>query len=114
MGTFNVFRGISDEDKYAGLTKTQWIIIGSGILLCMPILRLTSSIGKMVFIFGIIFSVIIMIAFGIIALFPIPQEKYLYGGGYRMEIILFRILMRKIKKNRVIYVKELLDEGEVN
>lgn len=102
MGTFKNFQGFNDEDKYLKLTKRQWVIILLGVFIAIPIIRITYATNIVAV--GIFLSIMIGLSFTAVALIPLPIDKYLWGGGNRMEVILLRVFIRKFIK-REVYVK---------
>jgi len=100
-GEYNVPTPLKDEDKYLHMTKRQLIYAVLALLLAWGFISLFSSIG--LFPLGLALGFIIMIIIFIFAYVVIPTDRYLLGGGQKVETILLRLLIKSRKK--VIFVK---------
>ncbi len=104
----NVPSPLRDEDKWYKLTKRQWAIMLPAVLVALGMgvflhkLHLTPV--------AIAFGVIVVVGAGFMAFMELPKEKFMYGTGVKLEMILFRIIYRKLPKNKKIYTKNL-DNG---
>lgn len=72
-----------------------------GIMILVMLYNVTSLFG--LGIVGIILGVIVCALLLFISSFPKPEEDYLRGGGLTLDVILLRVIIRKL--NRVIYIK---------
>ena len=99
---------LQDEDKWLYLTRRQLIIIVFPILLALGILKLTYSIGILPV--GIFFAIVLLVLSIAFLAIDVPPEKYLFGSGNKLEIIAFRLLIKKLPMNKKIYTKNL-DNG---
>lgn len=106
--THSVPEPFQDEDKWAHLTKRQILILLPTVLLIFFVV--VASIKLHLLVIGIVLAVLIAIAGLMIAFFEIPDDKYLFGSGTRLEVLSFRVLWKKLPFNRVIYTKNL-DNG---
>ena len=88
---------LKDEDKWLHLTKRQMLIITVPLLLAVGIIKLTIALSILRFT-------------GTILIIEVPPEKYLFGSGNKLEIIAFRLLLKKLPMNKKIYTKNL-DNG---
>lgn len=96
-----------DEDKWFGLTKRQWAILGPVALIVVILVIATISAGLTLFL-PIVFILcgVLILAGIIVAFFEMPYHWYLFGSGFKIERILFRILRKKLsKKSKTIYTK---------
>lgn len=100
-----------DEDKWVFLTKRQWIIIGIGVLIGAGIVGLFYLLGLGAIVqIAFILAALVFIAAVLTAFIPMPERFYLFGGGVRLEILLFRLIKHKWKGSRVIWTANL-DNG---
>ena len=99
---------LQDEDKWLHLTKRQMLIIIVPLLLAVGIIKL--SIAVKLLPLGIFLSVVLLILTGTVLIIEVPTEKYLFGSGNKLEIIAFRLLIKKLPMNKKIYTKNL-DNG---
>jgi len=100
-GEYNVPTPLKDEDKYLHMTKRQLIYAVLALLLAWGLISLFSSIG--LFPLGLALGFIGIIIIFIIAFMVMPADKYLLGGGQKVETILLRLLIKTGK--RIIFVK---------
>lgn len=104
IGTYKIPSEFKDEDKWFKFftLRQLFALIGIGAL-CFIVFRLFSII-HMRFI-GACIDVAILII-GIMCIYaPVPEEKYLIGGGQPFRVILLRMVRKRMKKNRIIYIK---------
>ena len=93
-----------DEDIWLFLTKRQWVILLIGVALGGLVvgifikLHLTAIIGLAFVIAGLI-----LIAAAVVAFITMPERYYLFGGGERLEKILFRLFKKCLKRSKVIW-----------
>ena len=99
---------LRDEDKWWKLTKRQWIIILPSVLLALGICALMKALHMLPI--GIAIAVLIVMGAGVVARMELPEEKYLYGSGVKLETLIIRIVWRKTPGNKKIYTKNL-DNG---
>ncbi len=102
--THQVMSEFKDEDKYVGLTKRQlcWAVPGVFLILFFSKIFLGLHLIELA-----MFVDIIIIGFvAVMMLVKLPADRlYLTGGGLFLQTVLLRIILRKFKKNRVIYTK---------
>ena len=99
-----------DEDKYWKLTKVQIGYLLVGLFLGIGILNFLSMF-QIVFLKILGWVILFLLLFGcfLLGTVPIPNEKYLKGGGLRLDQYLFRLIKKRMKKNRVIYTRYIDD-----
>lgn len=100
----------SDEDRWQvwrfSLSKKSFItlLIGGGVT--YGLFKLTAMIH--VPILGVIMGILLTAAAVALTIIPIPSSEFIKGGGYTLDIILIRKLVRK--KKRFVYVRGLSRE----
>lgn len=109
LGTYRVPREFKDEDRwFRFFTKTQLLIVGIGLAISV-ILFLIMSPFHMV-IPALIISVIVLTICGLLAFLPMPTNKYLYGGGYPIYVIVLRLYRKVFVAKKVVYTKNIPEE----
>ena len=110
-GVHGVPDPFEDEDKWFFLTKRQWLILLPPVTLLVLSIVGMLAIGLAILLpFVIIVLVMVCIGAAIIAFFDMPQNWYIFGGGQRIEKILFRLLKKTRKSSKKIYTKHF-DNG---
>ena len=104
----NVPAPLRDEDRWWKLTKRQWVILLPALLLALGLGALFKSIHM--FPIGVAVAVIILVSAGVVAFIELPNDKYLFGSGVKLEKLLFRILWKRLPANKKVYTKNL-DNG---
>ena len=104
LGNYTIPKELKDEDKwFRFFTKTQLLHIGAAALIDLGIISFFRLI-KVPYV-SIILSEIVMICAVIVAFVPVPTDRFMIGGGYSLRAIMVRLVRKKFRKNRVIYVK---------
>lgn len=108
-GVYKIPKPFKDEDLwFKFFTKTQLLALAIALLVgAVPLIAL-SKIG--LFPLGLIFFLLIVGGTAACFMFDMPEDKYLFGGGEKIAIIVFRILRKKIF-GRFVYVKNYDKEG---
>lgn len=101
----NVPSPLKDEDKWYKLTKRQWAIMGPAVLIALLVGFIMYKIHLLPV--GIAFGVLLVVGAWFIAFTELPDDKFMYGTGVKLEMILFRIIYRKLPWNKKIYTKNL-------
>ena len=102
-----------DEDKWLFLTKRQWVIMligafwGGLVVWLFFMLHLTAIIGVAFVLAGLLLIAAVMVAF-----FPMPDRFYLFGGGEKMEKIIFRLIKKCRKSSKVIWTANYENDSE--
>ncbi len=110
-GKYRIPREFKDEDKwFRFFTKQQLIYLAAAIGIDFILIVLSLSLHILGV--GIALSVITLMVVMFLAFFVMPPDKYLIGGGYRITVILLRVLYRRLPQNRVLYVKGYGHIGE--
>ena len=101
-----VMSELKDEDRWLKyFTIKQLIYYGIaifiGIVETMLLHRLfhAEAIGFVLIIVNVAISVLLQLKI------PDGNDKYIIGGGMPLQLIVFRLVLKSIPKNRVIYVK---------
>lgn len=103
-GVYRVPREFKDEDRwFRFFTKTQLLIMGVAVGICGILFLLFSIVG--LFVPALILSVVVLAIAGLLAFLPMPDNKYMYGGGYPVYIIAKRLINKKYIAKKQIYVK---------
>jgi len=111
-GTYRVPREFKDEDKwFRFFTKIQLLIVGIGVGICILLFIILSPFK--LYIPALILSVIVMSLSGLLAFLPMPQNKYMYGGGFPIYKIVLRIVNKWLLSERVVYVKDCVEDKKV-
>lgn len=95
-----------DEDKWFRLTKRQIAFLLVAGALSIAVCNLCHVLHVLPL--GIILSTVfvsVALSFGFL---KIPEEKYLFGGGKKIEVIVFCLLVKKMKG--VIYTRNMNDD----
>lgn len=103
IGTYKIPRPFKDEDKWFKLTKKQWLFLAFGAGLAYVAFKIFSTVHL-----NIVAYVVAIIAVGvcfIIATFNMPDDKYIIGGGTRLDILAKRLVIKRFKKYKKIYIK---------
>lgn len=103
LGTYKIPRPFKDEDKWFGLTKKQWLFIGIGVGIACLAFKIFTVIHM-----EILAYIVAVIAIGvcfIIGTFKMPDDKYIIGGGTKLDVLAKRLLVKSLKKYKVLYIK---------
>lgn len=108
-GTYRVPREFKDEDRwFRFFTKTQLLIMGVAVGICAILFLIFSVFG--LFVPALILSVVVLALAGLLAFLPMPDNKYMYGGGYPVYVIAMRLINKKFLAKKQLYTK--FDESE--
>ncbi len=111
IGVYKVPREFKDEDKwFRFFTKIQLFIMGIGIALS-ALVFLICSVVKMYRVATVI-TVINLIVCALLAFFKMPENKYMYGGGYPAYQILLRLIKKHFLDPKQVYIREF-DREEI-
>lgn len=97
-----------DEDKWFKLTKRQLALLLGGAVIDIVIVKFFMALKLLPL--GIMIAVCILAVAGFCAIFVIPQDKYLFGAGLHIEVVLMRLVVKKFKEKKI-YTKHC-EEGE--
>ena len=93
-----------DEDIWLFLTKRQWLIMLIGLLFGGAVVGIFILLHLTVLIsFAFIIAGLILIAAAVVAFITMPDRYYLFGGGEKLEKILFRLFKKSLKNSKVIW-----------
>ena len=104
LGSYQIPKEFKDEDKwFKYFTKKQLIVVGSALGASTLIMSFFYGIGM--FPVGLSISEVVLILSVTSSFIRIPNERYLIGGGYHIAVIVWRFIVKKFPKNKVLYVK---------
>lgn len=104
LGTYKIPDEFKDEDKYFRFfTKKQLLALIIAVVIGVTLLVFFSKLGLTPV--GLVFMLLIVLSIGVCVMIPIPEDRYLIGGGEKIYVIVLRILLKRLPKNRVIYIK---------
>lgn len=106
LGTYKIPNEFKDEDKYFRIfTKSQLKYLAIAVIIGIGLLVFFSKLGLMPV--GLTLCIIVILGVAVCVMLPIPEDKYLIGGGEMLGTIVIRVLVKKLKINKVIYMKHL-------
>lgn len=109
LGSYQIPKPFKDEDKwFKYFTKKQLIVVGAA--LGVSVLIMSFFAGIHLFGVGLAIAEVILILSITASFIRIPNDKYLIGGGYHIAQILFRMIVKKLPMNKVLYVKNYEEE----
>lgn len=103
LGTYKIPRPIQDEDKWLKLTKKQWLYTGIGIVIAYAAFQVFCAMHM-----DLLAYVIALISIGFfftIGTFKMPEDKYIIGGGTKLDVLAKRLIVKQFKKYKVLYIK---------
>lgn len=104
IGTYNIPSEFKDEDKwFKWFTITQLLALGGSVLLCVIVYKVFA--GMHLSFVGACLDIVILVVAALCIFAPIPNDKYLMGGGQPFRVILIRMVRKRLPKNKMIYVK---------
>lgn len=110
LGSYQIPKEFKDEDKwFKYFTKKQLIVVGSAVGASVLIMSFFMGIGM--FPVGMCISEVLLLLSVTASFIRIPTDKYLIGGGYHIAVIVWRLICRKLPKNRVLYVKNYEEDA---
>lgn len=106
IGRYKIPRPFRDEDIwFRFFTKKQLLVIGAAALISLQLVIWAFKRSNILLFFALVLGIILIAVVSIIVKFDMPTDKYLWGGGTSLEKLLLRIIRKKLKSNRVLYVK---------
>ena len=104
LGNYRIMKPLKDEDRwFKFFTKKQLVFIAPGIILSIVLYNLFTMVGFRLG--GIVAATFIIAVSLLIAMFTIPLSRYMISGGRPVYVVLYRLIRKRRKKNRVIYTK---------
>lgn len=103
LGTYKIPRPFKDEDKWFKLTKKQWLFVGIGLSIAYLAFRVFTMIHLQVLAY-----VVAVLSIGVcfmIGTFKMPGDKYIIGGGTKLDVLAKRVIIKRFKKYKVLYIK---------
>lgn len=104
LGNYQIPKEFKDEDKwFRYFTKFQLALFAIAVGISIVVLMVTAAIHLLPI--GIIITELLVglsLVFGFITL---PQDRYMIGGGYPLRTIIMRLIVKNLRKNKKLYVK---------
>lgn len=111
-GQYEIPDEYQDEDKWWLFTKKQWGGIIIAAALDYGAYMLLHSVGLDFLAYMAVVAITLII--GILIFYRVPYSYYLYGSGTMLSGIIYRMILRKLKKNRKIYTGSYDPDTETN
>ena len=102
-GTYKIPKPFKDEDKWFKLTKKQIVYLSIGGLFAAGAVKLFGLLGFSLI--GWVCCIVVMLIAVLLSSVSMPLDKYIIGGGIRLEILAIRVLTKKFSKRRILYIK---------
>lgn len=110
LGQYKTPSELKDEDKwFKYFTKKQMAVAIAVLVFDWNTARIFNKLNLIVV--GMTIDIFVTIVMAVITLLPMPQNKYLFGGGLPLYRLAYRVFLRKTL-NREIYTT-LAEEIEV-
>lgn len=110
-GTYRVPREFKDEDRwFRFFTKIQLLIVGIGAAISAIFWLILSPFH--LYVLALIITVVVLAASALLAFLPMPNSKYMYGGGFPIYKIVLRLVNKLYLSDKVIYIKHGLTEED--
>ena len=102
-GTYKIPKPFQDEDKWFKLTKKQIVYFAAGGFLAVGFVKLFGTVGLSLI--GWVCGIVVLLAAVLLSSVSMPLDKYIIGGGIRLEILAVRVLTKRLPQRRVLYIK---------
>ena len=103
-GTYQIPKEFKDEDKwFKFFNRKQLFITFGGILLCIPPVWIFYKLGIMQI--GLCIGEVILLGTLLLAFLPLPNDRFLIGGGFMLNQIVWRLIVKSRRRNKILYVK---------
>lgn len=110
-GRYKTMREMKDEDKwFRFFTKEQLLYLAIFGSIAVGIAFLFHMVGLTLI--GMVFAVMLIALGLILPRFNVPEDKYILGGGMPLKVIVKRILLKQLPKNKVLYISVCDCRGE--
>ncbi len=104
LGNYTIPKPLKDEDKwFRFFTKTQLLYVGVAAFIDMGIIAFFRAVH--IPYVSIVLSEAVMIAALILAFVSVPTDRFMIGGGYSLRAIAVRLVRKRFRRNKVLYVK---------
>lgn len=102
-GTYKIPKPFKDEDKWFKLTKKQILYLTAGGFLAVGAIKVFSMMH--IAIIGWVVGISILLFAILLSSVAMPLDKYIIGGGIRLEILAVRVITKKTSRRRNLYIK---------
>lgn len=113
LGKYKIPRPFQDEDKwFKYFTKKQLVYVGISLVIALRLIFWVKDYNGLIQIPVLTVGCILIICALLFGMLKMPDDRYLWGGGTTIEKLVVRLIRRRIRENRVIYVRNYHPEGE--
>lgn len=104
--------GFKDEEKwFKFFSKRSFIILGVTFAITIFLVKFFELFGLGGL--GGVIGGVIMVVFVGLSMVPVPYSDYMKGGGQTFDRRIFKAMLRKRKKSKVIYIKRYRSAADV-
>ncbi len=106
LGKYKIPRPMQDEDKwFRYFTKRQLIYVGISLVIMARLIFWVKDYKPFIQIPVLTLGCIVVIVSTVFGMVNMPDDRYLWGGGTSLEKLAVRLFRRKLRSNRVLYVR---------
>lgn len=103
LGKYEVHEDIQNEDKWLKFfTLPQLGAIALAIVAGIGIIVVFSKIGLVAV--GIFLCILIVLAVVVCVMIPMPEDRYLFGGGELIGVLAIRLILKKTPLKKKLYI----------
>lgn len=103
LGKYEVHEDIQNEDKWLKFfTLPQLGALALALVLGMGSILFFSKIGLIAV--GIFFCILAVLATFVCVMIPMPEDRYLFGGGELIGVLVIRLLLKKTPVKKKLYI----------
>ena len=111
LGKYKIPRPMQDEDKwFKYFTKRQLIYVGIALVVMARLIFWVKDYQSFIQIPVLTIGCIVVIVSTVFGMINMPDDRYLWGGGTSLEKLTVRLVRRKMRSNRVLYVRNYRPE----
>jgi len=101
IGSYKVHDEIQNEDKWLKGIFTLPQLCAIGVAVVVGIAVCTFFFGFGLERIGIGLGLVIVIGTGVCVMIPMPEDKYLFGGGELIGVLVIRMVVKKLFKKKI-------------
>ena len=103
LGKYEVHEDIQNEDKWLKFfTLPQLGVIALAVVVGVSCIFFFSKIGLAAV--GIFFCILLVLAAFVCVMIPMPEDKYLFGGGELIGVLAVRLVLKKTPLKKKLYI----------